>query len=165
MAELPAKRRSDSTEQKVGISEIVVVAGTGVLKTLLGSCIGLVLDDRQHRVGGLAHIVLPMSEESGHLPGKYANTAVPELIRLIEKSGGSVRQLTAKLAGGANMFASSKTNRIGDQNLAMVESLLKKAGIPVVGVDCGGLQGRRMAYDVETGKVMVEIVGNPPTEL
>ena len=154
-----------SVERKVGIGEIDVLQTTGVLKTLLGSCIGLVLYDRRNCVGGLAHIVLPSASGSSESLGKYADTALPELIRLIVQMGGKSANLTAKMAGGANMFVTSATNRIGAQNVSMVESLLKNAGIPVLGRDCGGQRGRRMAFDVQTGNVTVEIVGGPPVQL
>lgn len=165
MPEPPAPRLGSAAARKVGIGELDVLQGTGVLRTLLGSCIGLVLHDRSNRVGGLAHIVLPTASGETQTPGKYADTAVPELIRLIEQSGGSSRQLTAKLAGGANVLALSKPNSIGDQNLEMVERLLKALGIFVLARHVGGQLGRRMAYDVETGIVTVEIVGQPAVEL
>ena len=153
------------TDRKIGIGELGVVHGSGILRTLLGSCIGLILHDRKEGVGGLAHIVLPTSNGDQKTPGKYADTALPELIRLIEHAGGKTRNLVAKLAGGANMFATVKMVGIGEQNLAMVEQLLKDAGIPVVGRHCGGQQGRRIAYDVQNGVVIVEIVGSSPVEL
>lgn len=156
---------ANSGERKVGMGELEVLQGTGVLRTLLGSCIGLVLHDQKKQIGGLAHIVLPESSEAGSLPGKYANIAVPELIRRIEQAGGRLRDLVAKFAGGANMFATGNANAIGELNIAKVESLLRAAGIPVLGRHCGGKQGRRLAFDIETGKVTVEIVGGPPTEL
>lgn len=150
---------------KVGMGELDVLEGTGLMKTLLGSCIGLVLHDRQKKVGGLAHIVLPTSNGVMAAAGKYADTAIPELLRRIERLGGRRRQVVAKLAGGANMFASGNANAIGEQNIAMVETLLKLADIPIAGRHCGGLQGRRMAYDVESGQVTVEIVGGEPVLL
>lgn len=165
MADLNTNIADDKAERKVGIGEIGVLQTTGVLRTLLGSCIGLVLHDPRCCVGGLAHIVLPLSNDAQQPLGKYADTAVPELIRLIERSGGKTRDLIAKLAGGANMFATPKPNGIGDQNLVMVEKLLKDAGIPIKARHCGGQQGRRMAYDVGTGVVTVEIVGSPAVKL
>ena len=101
----------------MGIGEIDVLQTTGVLKTLLGSCIGLVLYDRRNCVGGLAHIVLPSASGSSESLGKYADTALPELIRLIVQMGGKSANLTAKMAGGANMFVTSATNTIGAQKL------------------------------------------------
>lgn len=154
-----------SAEQKVGMGELCVRQGTGVLKTLLGSCIGLVLHDSRNRVGGLAHIVLP-STNGEQLPlGKYADTAIPELIRQIEQAGGKSRHLSAKFAGGANMFATANLQAIGTQNIVRVTELLAARGIPVTGQHCGGQQGRRMAYDVQTGKVTVEIMGQSAVEL
>lgn len=165
MSDPNTKTVQTDVERKIGIGELSVLRKTGVLRTLLGSCIGLVLHDRQRCIGGLAHIVLPSSNGSLQPLGKYADTAVPELVRLIEHEGGKSRDLTAKLAGGANMFATAKSNGIGEQNLAMVEKLLKEAGISVTGRHCGGQQGRRMAYDVQTGIVTVEIVGSPSVKL
>lgn len=165
MSERPQNINAIPVERKVGMGELDVLQGTGVLRTLLGSCVGLVLHDQQHRVGGLAHIVLPTSNGSESAAGKYADTAIPELIRRIEHFGGRSRNLAAKFAGGANMFATTNLNAVGEQNLAMVESLLKTAGIPVLGRHCGGQQGRRMVYDVETGRVTVEVVGGVPVEV
>ncbi len=165
MAESKSGARGNETVQKVGLGEIVVLTVSGSARTLLGSCIGLVLHDNRSRVGGLAHIVLPNSNGNGSPVGKYADTAVPELIRLIEASGGLKRHLTARLAGGANMFATTGPMSIGDQNLAIVEQLLKDVSIPVRGKHCGGTHGRKLVYDVETGTVTVEVVGGTPVEI
>ena len=158
------------TERKVGMGELNVVSGAFRLKTLLGSCVGLVLYDRSNRVGGLAHIVLPTSNgeklslEKWPL-GKYADIAIPEMLRQFEQLNGRVKQLTARIAGGAKMFATSGPMSIGDQNIAAVEQLLKSAGIPVLGRHLGGTQGRRLAFDVDSGSVIVEVVGSPAIEL
>lgn len=152
-------------ERKVGMGEMDVVRGSFLLRTLLGSCIGLILYDLRNQVGGLAHVVLPNSNGQNATPGKYADTAVTELLRQIEVLGGRPRQLSAKLTGGANMFATSGPSSIGDQNLAAVEQLLKTAGIPVMARHCGGRVGRRVAFEVDTGRVTVEMVGSAPVEI
>lgn len=150
---------ASALDRKIGIGELGVLKGKGVLKTLLGSCVGLVLYDPRMQVGGLAHIVLPKAERATDLLGKYADTALPELIRLIQRAGGRPDKLVAKLAGGANMFASNKGMLIGDLNVAAVLLSLAEAEIPVLGQHCGGGQGRRVTYDVATGNVVVEVVG------
>lgn len=165
-----AARKSPSAdaarlERKVGMGEIEVVSGEQVLKTLLGSCIGLVIHDQRLKVGGMAHVILPRSDGKSAPPGKYADTAVSELLRLIQLQGGRPRHLFAKLAGGSNMFSTNGPNRIGDQNLAAVEWHLKSLGIPVLGRHCGGNLGRRMTFFVETGRVTIEILGTPTIEL
>ena len=95
-------------ELKVGMGQIEVAqGGRHVLRTLLGSCIGLTLHDPRTRVGGLAHIVLPASRGDMSPPGKFADTALPELLRLIGELGGRTDKLIAKVAGAANMFSAS----------------------------------------------------------
>ena len=152
-------------ERKVGMGELDVVSGAFRLRTLLGSCVGLVLYDHFNRIGGLAHIVLPKSNVERLPLGKYADVAIPEMLRRIEQLNGRVKQLSAKIAGGAKMFATNGPNSIGDQNIAAVELLLKSAGIPVLGRHLGGTQGRRLAFDVDTGRVIIEVVGAPAIEL
>lgn len=158
-------RDHSGTDHKIGIGEIGVAQGTGVMRTLLGSCVGLVLHDQGQNTGGMVHVLLPTAGSAPDPPGKYADTAVPELIRQIVAVGGRSNRLIAKLAGGAKMFATERTNSIGDQNLAAIEELLRRAGIPIGGRHCGGTQGRRMVYDVSTGNVVIEVVGQASVEL
>ena len=164
MSQTLARDRSGA-DHKIGIGEIGVAQGSGVMRTLLGSCVGLVLHDQAQSTGGMVHVMLPAAGNAADPPGKYADTAVPELIRQIEAVGGRSNRLIAKLAGGAKMFATERTNSIGDQNLVAIEKLLRLAGIPIVGRHCGGTYGRRMAYDVSTGDVVIEVVGQPSVEL
>ncbi len=152
-------------ERKVAMGEIEVVRGAFLLRTLLGSCVGLILYDHRNQVGGLAHVVLPNSNGQGSALGKYADTALTEMLRQIEELGGRERQLSAKVTGGANMFTTSGPASIGDQNVTAVEQLLKGAGIPVMARHCGGRAGRRVAFEVDTGRVTIEMVGSPPIEI
>ncbi len=66
-----------STNSAIRMGELAVSINDGVLRTLLGSCIGLALYDHTHKVGGLAHIVLPQSRDPGGPAGKFVNTAIP----------------------------------------------------------------------------------------
>jgi chemotaxis protein CheD len=95
----------------------------------------LALFDPRLKVAGLAHIVLPESRGATNLPGKFADTAVPAVIRQLEVlARGQPLRLAAKLAGGANMFdLSGGAKPIGEQNLAAVEQLLERRKIAIVG--------------------------------
>ncbi len=140
---------------------------SGTLRTLLGSCIGVAIYDRSQRAAALAHVVLPESCGVAIQPGKFADTAIPEIIRLLERlCGNAPLRLTAKIAGGAKMFATTGTAAtIGQQNVNAVESQLATRGITVIGRHLGGTQGRRMAFDVATGTMTIEIVGADRTVL
>jgi chemotaxis protein CheD len=147
------------------MGEMDVAIRDGVLRTLLGSCIGLALYDRRHKVAGLAHIVLPASRGPTELPGKFVDTAIPRLVQHMEKLAGTTLKPFAKIAGGANMFATSAEQTIGSQNIQASELFLARLGIPVVARHCGGQQGRRMTLHAPTGRVVIEVVGVEPVEL
>ena len=137
----------------------------GVLRTLLGSCIGIALYDRVHRVAGLAHVVLPASRGNSEPPGKFVDTAIPALVREMTKLAGVAIRPTARFVGGANMFSTAVVRTIGKQNIEATERVLSEMGISVVGRHCGGEQGRRMSIDSTNGLITIEIVGQDPIEL
>jgi chemotaxis protein CheD len=139
----------------------------GLLRTLLGSCLGVALYDRRLKLAGLSHIVLPDSLGRMETPGKFADTAIPALIRAMQQLvPGETLKLTAKVAGGANMFsATGAANTIGVQNAQAVERILAELRIPILGRHCGGEQGRRMALDTATGTVTIDVVGQESVTL
>ena len=149
----------------IRMGDLAVSANDGVLRTLLGSCIGLALYDRSHKVGGLAHIVLPQSRSPRDPPGKFVDTAVPALCAEMETLAGRSLKPTARIAGGANMFSTNVIQTVGAQNLEAIEKLLGELRIPLVGRHCGGEQGRRMSLDTTTGVITIEVVGSEPIEL
>ena len=76
----------------VAIGQWAVAAAPAKVRTLLGSCVGVVLYDRAAKLGGLAHIVLPSARGAVDHPGKYADTAIPALIADFDRRlGGKVR--------------------------------------------------------------------------
>jgi chemotaxis protein CheD len=155
----------NAANSSIRMGEMSVASENELLRTLLGSCIGLALYDRRHKVGGLAHIVLPKARGKTDRPGKFADTAIPTLISEMEKIAGGALKLTAKMAGGASMFATTVAANIGLQNIEACEQLLGELGIPILAKHCGGEQGRRMSLDTANGKVVIEIVGQDPIEL
>ena len=143
------------------MGEMSVASNGELLRTLLGSCIGLALYDRRR----LAHIVLPRARGATDRPGKFVDTAIPALIDEMKKLTNGQLSLTAKMAGGANMFSTTAAATIGKQNIESCEKLLEQLGIPIVARHCGGEQGRRMLLDTGDGGVVIEIVGQDRIKL
>ena len=92
----------------VGISDLNVANPPDVLATYaLGSCVGICLLDNNRKIGGLAHIMLPNSKEAANASvnlRRYADTGISELISQMQKKGAVLASITAKIAGGAQMF-------------------------------------------------------------
>lgn len=140
----------------IGIGDLKVCRTTDVLVTYaLGSCVGICLLDSQAGVGGLSHIMLPDSTSSSGgaaTPMKFADTAIPMLIREMEKLGASRGRLRAKIAGGATMFAITNDRfNIGDRNVAQVKAILAKERIPILAEDTGSNYGRTLFFYPGTG--------------
>lgn len=152
-------------EALVGMGQIVAGHAPRQMRAIVGSCIALGLHHARLKFGVLAHIVLPDSAGRGGSPGKFADTAVPKMLEMFKESGVPTQNLTAKLAGGANMFGSTGPLQIGDANVEAIAQALWRAGIRIAAQDVGGSRGRRVTFDCEEGQMIVESAGQPTRTL
>src|SRR5918996_5198531 len=140
-------------------------AGDQLITVGLGSCIAIVLHDASACVGGLAHVLLPspaLSRQDGN-PAKSAQTAVPRLLDLMAERGASRRRVTARLVGGASMFAALAppgTIQMGERNVVASRQVLNTHGIPLVGQAVGGDFGRTVRLDVSEGSLEIRSVAH-----
>ncbi len=149
----------------VGMGQVVAGQAPQRMRAILGSCIGVALYHPGRKSGVMAHVVLPDSAGRDGAPGKFADTAVPQMLAALREQGLPAYGLTAKLAGGANMFNGSGPLQIGDANAQAVVVALKKAGIPVAGEDVGGTRGRRVEFDCSSGAMTIQSAGLPARTL
>ena len=151
---------------KVGMADLKTCLPPNGITTLgLGSCVGIALRDKNNKVGGLAHIMLPDSTVIANQTNvaKFADTGIVELLKQMEKLGAVKRNVVAKIAGGATMFAmSSRTNlNVGERNVEAVKAKLKELGIPILSEDTGLNFGRTVIFYPETGDYVIKAVGKP----
>lgn len=147
----------------VGMAELKIATEEHALRTFgLGSCVGLALYDEVAHIAGLAHIMLPASPtEAPHHVAKYVNTAVPRLASLMIEQGAAKRRIRAKLAGGAQMFATLSgvdLMRVGPRNVEATQEALRSLGVPLVASDVGGHYGRTITLECLTGKLWIRSV-------
>ena len=137
---------------KVGMADLNVCKAPDALTTLgLGSCVGICLYDSVTKIAGMAHVMLPDSSQirNNDNIAKFADTGIKETLDRVIKLGASKARLTAKIAGGAQMFAFGSNNdmlRVGDRNVAATKEMLKKLGIPLVAEDTGLNFGRTIVF-------------------
>lgn len=139
--------------------EIISVLG-------LGSCVAVLLWDPETRVGGLAHVMLPtcLAFPPPHPPGKFADTAVPALLDAMIALGADPDRMSAKLIGGANMFANSgPANQLslGIRNVMSAREALRTSEIPLVAEEVGGNKGRTVYFQTEDGMAIIRKVYQP----
>ena len=146
----------------VGVAQVRLGKEPAILRTILGSCVGICIYDRMKKIGGLAHILLPNDTSNGTFPEKFADTAIPLLINNLMKEGAKKEFMSAKIAGGAAMFkfgANVALGQIGDRNIEEVKKILQKYNIPVLEEDTGGNAGRVIDFFLEDGRLKVKASG------
>lgn len=152
---------------RVAIADMAVARAPTLLVTIgLGSCVGITLYDPVVRVGGMAHILLPYQNKSRAQdnPAKFVDSALPVLIEKMIAQGAVLKRLQAKLAGGAQMFASkgsvSEIFQVGRRNVEAARAVLQAAGIKLVAEDTGGNHGRTLEFDTTTGLLRIKTIAH-----
>lgn len=147
----------------VGISDLNVAKNGDVLVTYaLGSCVGICIYDSMNKIAGLSHIMLPSSTAIAGGAGsemKFADTAIPLLIKKMTAIGGKSVYFKAKIAGGAQMFAIDKdtsVSNIGDRNVIAVKETLQKMHIQIIAEDTGKNYGRTLFFDSNDGSMRIK---------
>jgi len=154
-------------QQQASRKETLLVIGLGELRvsndpeiTLaclgLGSCIGISAYDPVVRVGAMAHVVLPHSDEQPgeKSPAKYANHAVPLIISELEKLGALRRRIVIKIVGGAKFISTIKAGSlldVGERNTVAVQKALSDHRLTLEAEDVRGSLGRSLWLSIETG--------------
>jgi chemotaxis protein CheD len=138
----------------VGRNANTVIATVG-----LGSCVAIALYDPATRVGALAHVLLPTENMARDKTNraKFPAAAVPMLLAEM-KAAGCNGGISARLVGGASMFASLLPTggvNIGERNVAASRAALAAAGVPLLAEDVGGDYGRSVYFHLADGRIEV----------
>lgn len=152
----------------VGIADLnAVKAPDSLITYALGSCVGICLYDSDRKIAGLAHIMLPLSTEAANGADnkrRYADTGIMELIQTMNLMGASTSRMTAKIAGGAQMFkgnGSSSMFNVGERNVAAVKKVLASYRIKIIAEETGADFGRTVVFHGEDGKMEVRAATKP----
>ena len=132
-------------------SDLLVPTEQTLVTTLLGSCIAICLYDPIRNAGGINHFMLPTwnGQEQDEL--RYGDASFHHLLEQMVRSGTRVRDLKAKVFGGANQQGASST--VGRENTRLAISLLEKQHIELLAQSTGGVQGRKITFNTGTGEV------------
>ena len=130
----------------------------------LGSCVAIMLYDKDTRAGAMAHVLLPSRSlaRDATNPAKFPETAVPLLVQRLTQLGADPRRMVAKLAGGASMFANIMTPgsiQMGERNVVASRNALRAAAIPITAEAIGGGVGRSVRFHLADGRAEIRTVG------
>jgi chemotaxis protein CheD len=107
------------------------------------------------------HYLLPFWNANGLQSPKYGNIAIPKLIEHMLDNGASLNSIEAKIFGGASInMAVLKNMMIGEKNILVAREILKEYRINIVAEDVGKQNGRKIQFNLESGKVLLKYTPN-----
>jgi chemotaxis protein CheD len=124
-----------------------------LITTTLGSCIAACLWDRERRIGGMNHFMLP---EGAGDSGRYGSYAMELLINELMKRGATRPTLEAKVFGGGAVIAGMNSLNVGERNTRFVVEYLQTERIPIVSRDVMDIYPRKVCFLPASGKAMVK---------
>ena len=144
-------------EQFLNPGELIISKKPMVIKTVLGSCVAVCVHDKVRQWGGMCHFLLPKAPSKEHNSTKYGDIAIYTLLhRFLVKHGSERENLVASIIGGAFViFDEREIFFIGDRNIDIAVSILRKEKIRILSMHTGGEHGRRVLYNTATNKLIV----------
>ena len=138
-------------------SALIVSNTPTIIKTVLGSCVSVCLHDKEKKIGGINHFMLPFWRGNELASPKFGNIAMDRLLNKMIKSGASKESLVAKVFGGAALLNFLNDHyRIGIKNVEIAKLFLRENKIPIVGSDVGGSEGRKILFNTDTGEIYLK---------
>lgn len=130
-----------------------------LLKSLLGSCVGIAMHNRADETFALAHCLLPDDPEGKQIDGaKYVSWAVPSMIKRLKLGKDQLKSVDTYIAGGANMMAQlcrPNVDHIGLLNIAAAKKHLTDYGLDYQIIDVGGDEARQIFVDCSLKEIYV----------
>ena len=151
--------------------ELHLARSPSILKTVLGSCVGVTFWLPRLGIGALCHGVLPrcpsgMCDSEG---SRYVDSAICHLLNMLEAFGAAPDEVQVKLFGGADVLPVYAANAwkatVGQQNCESALEVLRRKNCPVLGSDLGGTVGRTIQFHTGSGVVLVRRLARLSSDL
>lgn len=127
-----------------------------LIMTTLGSCIAACIWDRNLRIGGMNHFMLPDGTGTGADAGRYGSFAMELLINELVKRGATRSTMEAKVFGGGAVISGMNSINVGERNTKFVLDYLATERITVVSKDVMDVYPRKVCFLPHSGKAMVK---------
>lgn len=141
--------------------ESCLVTQPAIMRTILGSCVGVTFLVPRLGVGALCHPMLPRCPAKllGNRAGtRYVDFAIRDLAQHLDSLGATRSEIQVKLFGGADVLVvvdSHSRPTVGRLNLEMALRTLEEEGFSVAASSLGGSSGIQIQFHTNTGEVML----------
>jgi chemotaxis protein CheD len=159
-------------EDNAGLPEIYLQPGESrlvkeptILRTLLGSCVGIAFRAPRLGLGALCHPMLPHFPLKPPVPLKrsagcrYVDFAIRDLARQFDALGARRNEVEVKIFGGGDvLLVTNDASRptVGSLNIVVALKLLEEEGFNVVASSLGGNCGVTIIFNTQTGEVLLK---------
>jgi chemotaxis protein CheD len=151
----------------VGVADMKISKDVGdlIVTHALGSCLGVAVYDPAAKVGGILHVMMPVSsinpEKAKANPYMFVDTALPAFFKSLYNLGAIKKRLVVKVAGGANVQGNGSDRfAIGKRNYIMLKKVFWKNGVLIDNEDVGGTKARTMYIEIGSGRVWLSNAGS-----
>jgi chemotaxis protein CheD len=145
--------------------ELYLARSPAILRTILGSCVGVTFWSGRLGAGALCHGVLPkcpvpgpssLTDSEGH---RYIDFSIRYLAEQFDALGARRTEVQVKLFGGADVLPVDRGQvgrpTVGALNCQVALDTLAEEGFSVSASDLGGVRGRRIHFHTGTGEVLL----------
>ncbi|MEA2049330.1 MAG: chemotaxis protein CheD [Campylobacterota bacterium] len=111
-------------------------------KTLLGSCVAIMFYDKNLKIKGMNHFLLPATDNANE-DMKYGLYSVEAMLNEMYKLGCRKENMAAKISGGADiMNIGSSSKSIGHRNVEFARTFCQTEGFRILSDHTRGNEGR-----------------------
>lgn len=136
-----------------------------ILRTLLGSCVGIAFRAPRLVLGALCHPMLPRFPTKPPTPlnridgRRYVDFAIRELAERFDVLGARRKEVEVKLFGGGDVLLTGQDSArptVGRLNIDVALKVLEEEGFNVVASSLGGRRGVNIYFNTQTGEVKLQ---------
>lgn len=157
-------RHFECEAMKILPGEYYAQRGSGMMVTVLGSCVAVCLLDPLTGIGGMNHFLLPGETDGkpsvNSASGRYGLYAMELLINHLLKLGASKERLQAKVFGGGNVLKGFGVGSVGERNVEFVLNYLATENIRVHARDVLGTFPRKVYFFPDSDQVLVRKISD-----
>jgi len=143
--------------------EVYLARKPTMIRTILGSCVGVTFWSSRLGCGALCHALLPRCPKSlrsglaladGY---RFVDFSIRDLARQFDKLGVLRGEVEVKLFGGSDVLpingGVARPATVGRQNCDVAVELVEVEGFRLAASSLGGTRGRHIEFNTRTGEV------------
>jgi chemotaxis protein CheD len=165
MAEADTAANEELREVYVQPGESHLVREPAILRTLLGSCVGIAFRVPRLSLGALCHPMLPRCPARQTAPltrsagCRYVDFAIRDLARQFDALGAKREEVEVKIFGGGDVLVMvnyAARPSVGKLNIETAMKVLAEEGFAIMASSLGGKCGVNIVFNTKTGEVLLQ---------